>query len=461
VASLRTGRSKDVLQRQENAGRREWERRRLEQGAAAAASGDLAAHVAAADPHPQYLLEVNFGAEFDAYAVAGTGISVVGGTITNTAPDQVVGVTAGAGISIGGSYPNFTVTNTAPDQTVVLTDGTNITITGTYPNFTINSSAGGSGDVTAAASMDDNAVIRGDGGVKGVQESGWFVDDNAILFTNHTAALTYAASRIPRVQVNSTGSTDPGIGVASFSTTAARGARIQGARSKNASVGSHTAVADDDALLSVSAEGSDGSAFFNAGSVVFAADGTPSAGIVSGKVQIQTRDTAGNNNTVVDIRADQSVSISGRLKLNAATNMMEFDADAASSGLHTMETLTADRTWTWPDKTGTVALRTPNKQTVTSAATVTPTFGDDIVEVTAQAAALALANPTGTAIEGLGIVIRIKDNGTARAITWDTQYRAVGVTLPVTTVLSKWLYIGMIYNGNDTKWDVTAVAQQA
>lgn len=105
--------------------------------------------------------------------------------------------------------------------------------------------------------------------------------------------------------------------------------------------------------------------------------------------------------------------------------------------------------------------RSPAIQSVVSAATVTPTFADDEVIITAQAAALALANPTGTAIDGLGIVIRIKDNGTARAITYDTQYRAIGVTLPTTTVISKTLYLGMIYNSTDTKWDVVAVAQQA
>lgn len=105
--------------------------------------------------------------------------------------------------------------------------------------------------------------------------------------------------------------------------------------------------------------------------------------------------------------------------------------------------------------------RSPAIQSVVSAATVTPTFSDDEVIVTAQAAALALANPTGTAIDGLGIVIRIKDNGTARAITFDTQYRAIGVTLPTTTVISKVLYIGMIYNATETKWDVVSVVQQA
>lgn len=103
----------------------------------------------------------------------------------------------------------------------------------------------------------------------------------------------------------------------------------------------------------------------------------------------------------------------------------------------------------------------PNVQTVTSAATVTPTFSNDQVNITAQGAALALANPTGTAIPAWGIVIRIKDDGTARAISYGTQYRAIGVTLPTTTVISKTVYLGCIWNNTDTKLDVVAVAQQA
>ncbi len=67
----------------------------------------------------------------------------------------------------------------------------------------------------------------------------------------------------------------------------------------------------------------------------------------------------------------------------------------------------------------------PSVQSVASAATVTPTFDNDAVKITAQAAALTLANPTGTAIDMAGMVIRIKDNGTARAISYGTQYRAI------------------------------------
>lgn len=104
---------------------------------------------------------------------------------------------------------------------------------------------------------------------------------------------------------------------------------------------------------------------------------------------------------------------------------------------------------------------TPNIQAVTSAATVTPTFANDMVKVTEQAAGLTLANPTGTAIPGHGIVIRIKDNGTARTIAYGAQYRAIGITLPTTTVIGKTTYIAMIYNSDDTKWDCIATGTEA
>jgi hypothetical protein len=104
---------------------------------------------------------------------------------------------------------------------------------------------------------------------------------------------------------------------------------------------------------------------------------------------------------------------------------------------------------------------TPRVQTTASAATVTPVNTNDLVTITAQAAALALANPTGTWVEGQPLMIRIKDDGTARAITYGTNYRAIGVTLPTITVLSKTTYLGLIYNSTDTKWDVIGVTTQA
>ena len=100
-------------------------------------------------------------------------------------------------------------------------------------------------------------------------------------------------------------------------------------------------------------------------------------------------------------------------------------------------------------------------QTVTSSATVIPVSTNDLVIITAQAVGLTLANPTGTFTEGQALIIRIKDNATARTIAFDTNYRAIGVTLPTTTVISKTLYLGIIYNATDGKWDVVGTPQQA
>ena len=107
----------------------------------------------------------------------------------------------------------------------------------------------------------------------------------------------------------------------------------------------------------------------------------------------------------------------------------------------------------------------PRIGTVASAATITPT-GDtsDQYNVTALAVAATIAAPSGTPVDGQKLTLRIKDNGTARALTWTTSsggYRIVGTTLPTTTVISKTVYVGCVYNAADVFWDVVAIAQQA
>ena len=107
---------------------------------------------------------------------------------------------------------------------------------------------------------------------------------------------------------------------------------------------------------------------------------------------------------------------------------------------------------------------TPRIVSVASGSTITPT-GDtaDQYEVTALAAAATIAAPSGTPTDGQKLILRIKDNGTARALTWTTTsgaYRAVGISLPTTTVLSKVVYVGFIYNSQDTFWDAVATVQQ-
>lgn len=98
---------------------------------------------------------------------------------------------------------------------------------------------------------------------------------------------------------------------------------------------------------------------------------------------------------------------------------------------------------------------TPRVQSVASAGTVTPSAdADDAVKITAQAASLILANPSGTPTSMQALLLRLKDNGTVRSISWGSQYRGIGLTLPTVTVVSKTMYFGLVWNSDDTKWDV-------
>lgn len=102
---------------------------------------------------------------------------------------------------------------------------------------------------------------------------------------------------------------------------------------------------------------------------------------------------------------------------------------------------------------------------ITSASTITPT-GDtaDQYNVTALAVPASVAAPSGTPTDGQKLILRLKDDGTARALTWTTTsgaYRVIGTTLPTTTVATKTTYVGCIYNATDVFWDVVAVTTQA
>jgi hypothetical protein len=92
--------------------------------------------------------------------------------------------------------------------------------------------------------------------------------------------------------------------------------------------------------------------------------------------------------------------------------------------------------------------------TITSSATPSPDAStQDVFTVTALAANATFASP-GAGAEGQGLIIRIKDNGTARSLSWNAIYR-FSTDLPTlsTTFTSKTVYIAFIYNATDSKWD--------
>lgn len=107
---------------------------------------------------------------------------------------------------------------------------------------------------------------------------------------------------------------------------------------------------------------------------------------------------------------------------------------------------------------------TKRHSTTTSTATLTPeTDTYDEFTLSAQAANLTIANQsTTTPDHGDTMLIAIKDNGTARTITFGSNYVAkAGVDLPTTTVLGKWLTLGFKYNASLAKWNLLALGQEA
>jgi hypothetical protein len=84
----------------------------------------------------------------------------------------------------------------------------------------------------------------------------------------------------------------------------------------------------------------------------------------------------------------------------------------------------------------------------------------DNIYLNSISAPLTINAATG-GVSAQRLLFRITDNGTARALTWDALYRAIGVTIPTTTVAGKTIYVGCIYNPSTGTWDVVAVATQA
>lgn len=107
----------------------------------------------------------------------------------------------------------------------------------------------------------------------------------------------------------------------------------------------------------------------------------------------------------------------------------------------------------------------PGVQSITSASTITPNCDvDDLVDITALAVAPTIANPIGTPINGQILRIRVKDNGTARAIAWGSAYvEGTGVALLAATVVNKISNLEFQFNTANSlnKWQQISVVTES
>ncbi len=135
---------------------------------------------------------------------AGTGISIVANTVTNTAPDQIVGLTAGTGIGVTGTYPNFTISNTSPSSggtvTAVTASSPLSSSGGTAPNITLGTVPIANGGTNATATPTNGGVAYGTGTAYAFTTAG---TSGQILQSNGAAAPSWVAAPAATLTIGS------------------------------------------------------------------------------------------------------------------------------------------------------------------------------------------------------------------------------------------------------------------
>ena len=150
------------------------------------------------------------------------------------------------------------------------------------------------------------------------------------------------------------------------------------------------------------------------------------------------------------------------MSINVNNVIDDFSPTSGSITIDGVLIVTENATQTLSNKRITARV---NSQTTTASPFAWNSDNYDEQCFTALANALTISADAGTPTDGQKTIFRFKDDGTARALTWTTgtskSFREIGVTLPTTTVISKTLYVGCIYNITDSRWDAVAVAQEA
>jgi hypothetical protein len=192
----------------------------------------------------------------------------------------------------------------------------------------------------------------------------------------------------------------------------------------------------------------------------FVFDGTPT--LVTPILGTPTSGTLTNCTglPVAGITASTSTALGvGSLELGHAS---DTTLSRSSAGVLAVEGVVVDTV----SATNTLTNKRITHRITTISSSATPTINTDNCDcVTITALGTAITSMTsslsGTPNNFDKLIIRVKDDGSARGITWGTGWEAKGVALPTTTVTSKVLTLGFLYDTVTSKWGLVASAQEA
>lgn len=159
-------------------------------------------------------------------------------------------------------------------------------------------------------------------------------------------------------------------------------------------------------------------------------------------------------NEIQERTAGSGVTVDNVLLKDGLVNGTDISALPTDADL--LNTLNDSKDYT-DSKTAGDILRTSSSAT----GNISPNLDEaDMYIRNALSTGCTIANPTGSYVDGESLLLRIKDNGSPRSLSWGSSYRAIGTVLPTSTVASKVLYIAIRYNLYDNKWDVIAATQE-
>ena len=174
-------------------------------------------------------------------------------------------------------------------------------------------------------------------------------------------------------------------------------------------------------------------------------DGTNTQSISNGDVLLVSVGSGLTSTVSATDRVTINLNITGTTAEASPANgdkLLIFDA---SSGTH--------RNIDWSQLQTAVTLKVTN---ITSSATPSIYYDVDQYNITALATNITSVSLSGTFVDRQRLIVTIKDNGTARTITWGSSFNGTWATLPTTTVVGKTWIGGFIYNATTSKYECVA-----